>query len=162
VIDLHLGRYALSASVAAVLLAGCGGAQSGGVPQGTTQVEASGGYETPPNVAGTYRGSYVETRNGQTVKGSFKMVIQQKRFKITGPFDIQGHHDRLSTYFVGKVKQPPQGTLLRLQVVWLGGYGNSVNIRALVTGMTLEGEGQSQVRTRSEGSRWKFKATKTS
>jgi hypothetical protein len=157
-----LGPPVVGAFVAVALLAGCGGAQSSAMSQGAAQVEASAGYETPPNVTGTYRGWYIETRNGQTVKGRLRIVIRQKLFKITGPLNIRGHDNPQNTYFVGKVKQSPQGALLRFQVVWLGGYGNSVNVHARVTGMTLEGEGSSQVRTRSEGSRWKFKATKAS
>ena len=157
-----LGPPVVGAFVAVALLAGCGGAQSSAMPQGLAQVEASAGYERPPNVTGTYRGWYIETRNGHTVKGRLRIVIRQKLFKITGPLNIRGHDNPQNTYFVGKVKQSPQGALLRFQVVWLGGYGNSVNVHARVTGMTLEGEGSSQVRTRSEGSRWKFKATKAS
>jgi hypothetical protein len=157
-----LGRPVIGALVAVAMLAGCGGAQSSAVPQGAAQVEASRGYEAPPDVTGTYRGWYIETRNGQTAKGRLRIVIRQKLFKITGPFDIRGHDNPQNTYFVGKVKQSPQGTLLRFQVVWLGGYGNSVNMHARVTGMTLEGEGRSQVGTRSEGSRWTFKAMKAS
>jgi hypothetical protein len=161
-----LGRQALVVGLAVAFLAGCGGAQNGtmpqsAVPQGAPQVETSGGYEAP-NVTGTYRGWYIETRNGQTVKGRVRIVVQQKRFKITGPFDIRGHDNRVNTYYVGKVKQSPQGALLRFQVVWLGGYGNSVNVRARVTGATLDGEGQSQVKSGSEASHWKFKATKAS
>ncbi|MGC1334482.1 MAG: hypothetical protein WA812_03790 [Candidatus Cybelea sp.] len=157
-----LGRPVVGGLVAVALLAGCGGAQGGAVPQGAAPVEAPARYETAPNVTGTYRGWYVETRNGQTVKGRLRIVIRQKLFKITGPVDIRGHDNPQKTYFVGKVKQSPQGALLRFQVVWLGGYGNSVNMHARVTGVTLEGEGRSQVRTRSEGSRWAFKATKVS
>jgi hypothetical protein len=157
-------RRALVVALAAAILAGCGGAQSitSAVPQGGTWIEASGGYDTPPTVAGTYRGSYTETRNGQTVKGRVRIVIRQKRVKIMGSFDIRGHGNPFKTYFVGRVKESPQGALLRFQVVWLGGYGNSVNVHARVTGRTLDGEGRSQETEGSEASRWKFKATKVS
>jgi hypothetical protein len=158
-------RSAFGTALTVAILAGCGGAQiamNGSVPQAATQVGASGGYETPPNVTGTYRGWYTETRDGRTVKGTVRIVVREKQFTITGPFVIRGHDNPLGTYFVGKVREAPQGAVLRFQVVWLGGYGNSVNVHARVTGMTLEGEGRSQVRTNHEGSRWKFKATKVS
>jgi len=54
-----LGPPVVGAFVAVALLAGCGGAQSSAMPQGAAQVEASAGYETPPNVTGTYRGWYI-------------------------------------------------------------------------------------------------------
>jgi len=120
------------------------------------------GYETPPNVMGTYRGWYTERQDGRTVKGTVRIVVREKRIKITGSFVIRGHNNPLNTYFVGKVRETPQGAVLRFQVVWLGGYGNSVNMHAQVTGMTPEGEGRSQVRTNHEASRWKFRVTKVS
>jgi hypothetical protein len=158
-------RWAFGTALTAVILAGCGGAQTamnGAVPQAANQVAASGGYETPPNVTGRYRGWYTETRDGRTVKGTVRIVVREKRIKITGAFVIRGHDNPLNTYFVGKVRETPEGAVLRFQVVELGGYGNNVNMHALVTGMTLEGEGRSQVRENHEGSRWKFKATKAS
>jgi hypothetical protein len=155
-------RCALGTAFTAAILAGCGGAQTapGAVPQGATPVEAAGSYANPPNVMGTYRGWYTEMRDGRTVKGTVRIVVREKQFKITGAFVIRGHDNPLETYYVGKVREAPQGALLRFQVVWLGGYGNSVNMHARETGMTLEGEGRSQVRTGSEASRWTFKATK--
>lgn len=158
-------RCTLGAASSVAVLAGCGGAQntvSSALPQGATQLEASAGYETPPNVTGTYRGWYIETRDGQTVKGHLRIVIRQKRFEITGPFDIRSHDNRRNTYFVGKVKQSPQGALLRFSAVWLAGYDNSVNVHAQVTGTSLDGEGHSSVKSGSGASRWKFKATKAS
>ena len=163
-LDLRFRPHALSVGLAAFMSAGCGGqgGASNVVPQGGAQVDASRGYETPPNVTGTYRGSYTETRNNQMVKGSFRIVIREKRFKITGPFDIRGHDDRQSTYFVGKVKRSPEGASLRFSVVWLAGYDNSVNVRAQVSGTSLEGEGHSSEKSGSGASRWTFKATKVS
>jgi hypothetical protein len=157
-----LGRPVVGALVVVALLTGCGGPQSSEVPQGAAQIETSGGYETPPNVTGTYRGSYIETRNGQTVKGRFRIIIRQKRFKIMGPFYIRGHHNPDNTTFFGKVKQSPQGAVLHFYVFFLGGYDNSVIVRAHVTGTSLDGEGHSQAKSGSGASRWKFKATKAS
>jgi hypothetical protein len=156
------GRPVAGALLAVALLTGCGGPQSSAVPQRAAQVETSRGYETPPNVAGTYRGSYIETRNGQTVKGRLRIVIQQKGFKIMGPFYIRGHHNPDNTHFAGKVKQSPEGALLHFYVFFLAGYDNSVIVRAHVTGTSLDGEGHSQAKTDSGATRWRFKASKAS
>lgn len=161
-LDLRSCRCVLGAWLAAVMLTACGGANiavPGAVPQ-TTGGEAARSYTTPPNVTGTYRGLYTETRNGQTVKGNVRIVVGQKRFKITGSFEIRGHDNPMKTYFVGKVKELPRGALLRFQVVWLAGYGDSVNFHARVIGTSLDGEGQSQVTEGNEASRWKIRATK--
>jgi hypothetical protein len=154
---------ALGIALAAAILAACGsGNVAGSLPQ-TTVVEPAGSYVTPPKVEGTYHGSYAETRNGKTVKGSLRIVIREKRFKITGSFDIQGkgYQYPVKTYFVGKAKEAPKGALLRFQVVWLGGYGNSVNVRANVRGMTLDGKGHSQETEGEEASSWSIKATRS-
>lgn len=160
---MALERVVLAMGLAAAL-AGCGGAQtslSNVMAPGAGTAPAARSDSSPPDVAGTYKGRYTETRNGQTVKGRVRIVINQVQSKIRGPFDIRGAHNPLNTFFAGKVRQGAHGVTVHFYAGMLAGYDNSVNFHGHVAGTTLSAAGHSQATSGSQASYWEFVATKT-
>lgn len=158
------GLKLLAIGLAIVVVPACGslsGAEGGTATPLAERITAPQPKETPPDVRGTYSGSYTEKENGKTESGTFQMVIHQHRFRIMGTFDTHVNQYTFNYYFSGKVRQAGSVAKLRFEVGMLGGYDINVTVHATIVNGYLTGTGHGGYTKQRNRSHWTFQATKT-
>lgn len=134
----RLGREGAAIGILAVFLSGCGGVHSALPQQQALPAIGPAALEgTPPNIAGTYKGTFTETSGSHSLSGTATIVVKQNVNALSGTwaFTAKGHTSKGS--FAGTVRAAKVGA--RVKFTFQNPHGRNASGHARVRHGHLNG-----------------------